>query len=341
MAMSDYFLRTLFVHTPGTRLVLESDALKALHDEAPPRRLPLRAIDTVVVSGGVDVSTPLLVRCAEDGRLVAFVSRFGKPRAIVSGEAPGRGHLRLRQFEAHFDAERRLQLAKSIVAGKLDQMSWGLRQWARDLDDELATQLRDLAGSVEADREGAVVAASRDAALGIEGIATRRYFGGLGIALRSGAWKGRNRRPARDPVNATLSFLYGMARLAVQGAVHVSGLDPCCGFLHGDTDGQPALVLDLLEEFRPSVDRVVVTLFNRHQLRAEHFELDALGSCSLTADGREVVMNAWHTHRMSKVKVAKAVAPIPRAAMPLVQANAMANALRRGAPYVSHRMAVA
>lgn len=66
--MTSYFLRTLFVHTAGTRLVLEGDAVRALRDDAPPRRLPLNAIDCITVLSGIDISTPLLTRCAEDGR---------------------------------------------------------------------------------------------------------------------------------------------------------------------------------------------------------------------------------------------------------------------------------
>lgn len=338
--MSDYFLRTLFVHTPGTRLVLEGDAVRALTDDKPPRRLPLRAIDTIVVAGGVDVSTPLIVRCAEDGRLVAFVGRYGRPRALVSGAFDGRGRLRKLQYAAHFDAERRSRVGRSIVRGKILQMSWGLRQWARDLDPPEDRRLRGMADEIEHLLPELDVPSTRESVLGVEGATSRLYFEGLAVALRGRDWPGRKRRPARDPVNATMSFLYGMARIAVHGGVEVAGLDPYCGFLHGDADGQPSLVLDMLEEFRPGVDRVVVTMFNRHQLADSHFEVDALGSCSLTQEGREVVMSVWHAHRMSKVDIRGAVAPLPRAALPLVQAYAMANAMRHGTDYEPHRMPV-
>ena len=126
----------------------------------------------------------------------------------------------------------------------------------------------------------------------------------------------------------------------MQQSLHVAGLDPYCGFLHGDTDAQPALVLDLLEEFRPGVDRFVVGLFNKRQLRAEHFDCDALGAVSLNAEGRSVVLDAWHAHRMSTIEVAGLVEHVPRAVLPLVQANAMANAIRYDDTYRAHRMVV-
>lgn len=340
--MSDYLLRTLFVHTPGTRLVLDVDAVKALRDDAPTKRLPLLAIDTIVVTSGVDVSNPLLLRCAEDGRLVAFVSRFGKPLAMVEGPFDGRGQLRRQQYGLHADAAARAAMSAAIVSGKISQMAWALRQWARDMDDGAKAQgLRDCAQLLAGDRERVAEGLTRESLLGVEGLASRRYFGGMRLALRQRTWPGRRRRPPTDPVNAALSFLYGMARIAVHGGIHVAGLDPYCGFLHGDGDAQPALVLDLLEEFRPEVDRVVVTLFNKRQLRDDHFESDALGAVTLTTSGRAVVMDAWHAYRMSSVEVAGVIESVPRAVLPLVQANAMANSIRYGVTYSAHKLVVA
>ena len=134
--MTEYFLRTLFVHTPGTRLILEGGAVKALRDDKAPRRLPLTQIDSIVVGGGVDVSTPLLLKCAEDGRIVAFVSRYGKPRAVLEGPTSGRGRLRGLQYERRRDAELRTAMAADLVGGKLGNLRWGLNQWSRDADAE-------------------------------------------------------------------------------------------------------------------------------------------------------------------------------------------------------------
>ena len=66
-------------------------------------------------------------------------------------------------------------------------------------------------------------------------------------------FRGRNRRPPRDPVNAVLSFLYAV--LIKQAAVTALtvGFDPYLGFYHQPRYGRPALALDLVEEFRPLI----------------------------------------------------------------------------------------
>lgn len=337
--MTSYFLRTLFVHTAGTRLTLDGDAIRALREDVPARRLPLNAIDCITVLSGIDISTPLLTRCAEDGRIVAILSRYGKPRALVEGPDSGRGQLRRAQYQAHFDDERRDGMARSFVDGKVRQMIWALRQWARDANSETIDLLRETSQSLHDDRES-LANVSRAQALGIEGTASRRYFSAFSNVLKSHGFPGRQRRPPQDPVNAALSFLYSMTRLSVHGAVHAAGLDPYCGYLHGDRDSQPSLVLDLMEEFRPAADRVAVSLFNRRQLRDEHFEASLTNAVSLTEAGRELVMRTWHQHRTQEVKLRSARMVVPNAAVPIVQANLLANALRSNGPYLPHELVV-
>lgn len=279
-------LRTLFVHSPGTRLVLEGGSIKALREGEPTRRLPLQAIDTLVVLGGVDVSTPLLLHCAENQRVVAFLSRYGKPRAVVEGSLAGRSQLRRLQYAAHADPGRRAELASCVVRGKLRQMSWALRQTARTAAEDEAPRLRQVAGALEfatSTTEGL----PRPELLGVEGEATRRYFTAYGSALRDSPWKGRHRRPLTDPMNALLSWCYGMTRIAVQGAVAVAGLDPGTGFLHGDRASQPSLVLDLMEEFRPTADVLAAKLWNTRKVQPKHFATRVSGAVELTTEGRE------------------------------------------------------
>lgn len=337
--MTYYYLRTLFVHSAGTRLILDGDSVKALRDDSPPRRLPLNAIDSLIAFGGVDVSTPLLTRCAEDGRTVAFLSSFGKPRAVVLGTDSGRGALRLAQYRAHLDVLRRSELAVSFVEGKRRQMLWALRQWARAATGEARSRLRRQADLLET-YSAKLATANRDTALGLEGAMTRAYFEGLNLALMSHQWPGRAKRPPTDPVNATLSFLYGMARAAAHGGVHAAGLDPYAGFLHGDRSDQPSLVLDLLEEFRPGVDRLVTKLFNLEVLKNQHFDQDVSGAVHLTDQGREILLQAWHDWRGESVRVQGFREPIPRAALPGVQATRLALALRTGSRYEPHRYVV-
>jgi CRISPR-associated protein Cas1 len=109
--------------------------------------------------------------------------------------------------------------------------------------------------------------------MGMEGHAANLYFGGFAGMVRNPAFSftDRNRRPPRDPINACLSFGYAMLLSRAVAAVWGAGLDPHVGMLHEPGRGKPALALDLMEEFRPLIDRLVLRLINRRQLGPADF----------------------------------------------------------------------
>jgi CRISPR-associated protein Cas1 len=83
-------------------------------------------------------------------------------------------------------------------------------------------------------RDAAEQAADLQALLGIEGTAAALYFEHFDSMLKqrepwSFDWRGRNRRPPRDPVNAMLSLGYSMLAKELTGVCHAVGLDPFLG----------------------------------------------------------------------------------------------------------------
>ncbi|CAA9216044.1 MAG: CRISPR-associated protein Cas1, partial [uncultured Chloroflexia bacterium] len=142
---------------------------------------------------------------------------------------------------------------------------------------------------------------------GAEGEAARAYFGVFGYMVRgdrdSFEMDGRTRRPPRDRVNALLSFLYALVRAECSAGLEGVGLDPQVGYLHALRPGRPALALDLMEEFRPVLaDRLAITLINRRQLQAEHFEALPGGAMHLSDEGRKVVLTAYQRRKEEEVQ---------------------------------------
>ncbi|HQU47460.1 MAG TPA: CRISPR-associated endonuclease Cas1, partial [Pirellulales bacterium] len=115
---------------------------------------------------------------------------------------------------------------------------------------------------------------SLDRLRGLEGQGAALYFSQFGKLLRVPQFDftHRNRRPPRDPVNACLSFGYAVLGSLVESQAQRCGLDPTLGFLHQAAYGRPSLALDVLEEFRPLVDGLVLRLLNRRQLGPNDFE---------------------------------------------------------------------
>jgi CRISP-associated protein Cas1 len=322
-------LNTLYVTTPGTSLHLDGDALRIAHPERPGRHLvPLVRVDHLVAWNGVDLSDDLLHRCAADGRSVTWLTRNGRFLARVSGPQAGSPLLRLAQYRAYEDPDRRLRVSAAFVAGKLHNYRQLVLRSARDTSGDRQSNLRDIAARHATALADLASARNLSTVMGIEGRAARDYFQGLDL-LAPGVRAGRSKRPPLDPVNCLLSFGYGMLRVSVQGALEQVGLDPYLGYLHGIRPGKPALALDLMEELRPLlVDRLVLTLVNRGQLSRRHTETLPGGAVQLTDDGRKFFLEQWSAARSRTWHHAALDRDLPAALLPLVQARLLTRHLR-------------
>ncbi len=102
----------------------------------------------------------------------------------------------------------------------------------------------------------------------LEAQAGRAYFATLRAHLhQEWVFPSRKRRPPPDPVNVLLSATYMLLTEAVYSATVLAGLDPYRGFYHAERPGRPALVLDLMEEFRLLIsDSAVLALVNKRMI---------------------------------------------------------------------------
>src|SRR5579859_5980972 len=284
----------LYVQDERVSLTLKDDAIRVNRPDQPPLSLPLMAIGGIVTFGAISVSPWLIQRCAADGRPLVLMQRSGRFGARVEGPCHGNVVLRQAQYRAADDRSRALEIARAIVAGKVQASRRVLQRGSRETTGTRAAKLDKAADSL-ADLLPLIQAAGDVAELlGYEGAGGAAYFGAFSALLPDGwAFDRRQRRPPRDPVNAMLSFLYSIVRNEVVNALEATGLDPQIGYLHGVRPGRPALALDLQEEFRaPLADRLVLSLLNRKQVAPSDFKEEMGGSVILEQRAREAVLGA-------------------------------------------------
>lgn len=140
---------------------------------------------------------------------------------------------------------------------------------------------------------------------------------------------GRQRRPPRDPVNAVLSFVYSLLTTDCTSALESVGLDPQMGFLHSLRPGRPALALDLMEEFRhPFADRLVLSLFNRQQVKSVDFIERPGGAVLMNESARKTVLTAYQKRKQDEVGHPLIQGTVPIGLLPFIQARLLARFIR-------------
>lgn len=244
---------------------------------------PLIHLESLTIANrGVSISAEAVRECTERGIPIYFISSTGTPYAsLYSAGLIGTVATRRAQLEAYHQ-RRALDLVLAFGIGKLKNQSNLLKyiaKYRKETAPALYQELRLSATEIidqiiELDRlrtypeyqaGTATVNDVRAEIMGIEGQAAQIYWRALARVLPEEVhFPGRIGRGAKDPVNASLNYAYGILYGQVERCLVLAGLDPYAGFLHVDRPGKPSLTLDFIEEFRPVVvDRTVLGMFNK------------------------------------------------------------------------------
>ncbi|MBK8481684.1 MAG: CRISPR-associated endonuclease Cas1 [Proteobacteria bacterium] len=281
------------------KLGIESgNLLRVSTRDAEPYQVRLRDVSQVAVYGNVQVTTQALRALATKGIPLTLFSYGGWFYGMLTGLTHRNVLLRECQFSAARDGGRALAVARSLVAQKIRNQRTMLRRNRR-------AELRNALVDLQRDLDHAMVAPSVESLLGIEGTAARTYFQSFADMLReplNGAFdfKGRNRRPPRDPVNALLSFAYALLVKDWTLALTAVGFDPHLGFYHRPRYGRPSLALDLMEPFRPLIaDSVVLVALNTKVVAEDDFSR-GVGAVALKDAARRRFIEAYE-RRMNEL----------------------------------------
>src|SRR5439155_14906856 len=240
----DVQLNTLYVIPRGATLRRDHLTVRVEVDRQARLSVPIHQLEGVAVFGGIHVTPQIMALCAEHGVAVTFLTESGRLLCRVDAPSSGNVLVRREQYRRADQPERRADVARCVVAGKVQNARNLLLRGGRETD--VAADQAAVAAAVNhlADTLPALGrAADVDSVRGHEGDAARVYFETFPALVRQNreAFRpnGRSRRPPLDPMNALLSFLYGLLLADCSAAAAAAGLDPSVGFLHVDRPGRP------------------------------------------------------------------------------------------------------
>jgi CRISPR-associated protein Cas1 len=262
-------MATVYVREQGATIRKNGEQLRVTQQQRELFTIPLANLEQLILLGNVQITTPAAALLMRTGVDVVFMSTYGTYQGRMIRLGSKFAQLRHLQLRLCDDARRAMEIAAQIVEGKINNQRVVLQR-RTDPDERIRSALSGMADMLRQ----ASGARDLDQLRGFEGRAAAWYFEGMRAFFHPDwGFETREYHPPPDPANALLSFAYTLLRKDIEAKIQLVGLDPYLGFFHALGYDRPALALDLMEEFRPSIaDIVVLSLVMGGHITLDDFE---------------------------------------------------------------------
>lgn len=269
-------MAVVYVADQGSFISKKGDRLYVYKGPMLHRWFHTKDISSLILVGNIQLTAQTLGYLLKNRIDTVFLTYYGRYKGRLISEFGKNIELRISQFSYLAELCNREELATCYIIGKITNMQRHLALRKKKNAHPLITDAI-IKNSAILERVKLGIP-NLEVLRGFEGIAAKNYFAAFPALIYQAAFpfKGRNRRPPKDEVNALLSLGYTFLMNQVMSAANICGLDPYYGALHDIAYGRQSLVLDIMEEFRPLVDNLIITLINRKEIRPEHFRYNLI-----------------------------------------------------------------
>ncbi|WP_421847596.1 CRISPR-associated endonuclease Cas1 [Marinomonas sp.] len=245
---------------------------------------PWQSISAVLLVGAHHITTPALKAAMQAGVAIHFANGFGHYQGVSAGLSPSHLGADFWLLQAQYLQQQdvALQISQALIHGRIAGIKAVINR-----RDKTAPELNKLQRFAEKLNQ----ANDLDQLRGYEGQASKLLWSFFKRYLaEEWGFTGRNRRPPKDPINAMLSLGYSFLYSLIDSINRTVGLFPWQGALHQRHGNHHTLASDLMEPWRYLVERVVLTLVSRSQIKPEDFA-DTENGCQMSSAARKTLLN--------------------------------------------------
>ncbi len=276
----------IFITRQGTKIRRKDNQIVVYLNDNKIGAFPINQIKKLFLFGNIEISMPsinfLLSRDAE----IYLLSNTGKFKGLITNtKLESNYNLRLKQYHSLINPTQNLKMAKYFVFRKIET-----------IEKFTGTKLSDLKNLL-------MNSENYNEILGIEGTASAFFFTVLREELKDKniGFEKREYRPAKDPVNASLSLVYSLYYSLLFSILQAKGYDPYIGYLHKKRGSHAVLVSDFMELFRVDLSKFVIVMFNNEFISKDNFTISSNG-CYLKEDSLKKFLQAFKENYIDNKK---------------------------------------
>lgn len=285
-------MASIYITENGTYLHKRGGKLLINKEETTITEVPLELVENITVTNTTQISSSLITECLTKNIPISWMSTSGKMYGSLLAPSFVDIFKQKQQFDLIEEKDFYFKLAQKIVSAKIHNQLVLLRRYNRNIKSEKVHELINYLANTQ---KNIKYTSDNNELLGYEGLASRTYFSALGMLINKPfQFTKRTKQPPRDPFNAMLSMGYSILFNEILSNIIAIGLHPYIGFFHQLAKGHPALVSDLIEEWRAViVDALVISLIKRGSITENMFTLNKKG-CYFSPEGKKIFLNAYN-----------------------------------------------
>ena len=222
-----------YLHLKNKQLLIDHEGKTVGHVPVEDLGILLLEHPAIVITQGV------ILACQKNNVVLVFCDERHLPYSILLPLCEGNSlHSKVLKQQINISEPNKKQIWKNIVQQKIQQQALTLKTTGKNYHELVRMGAKVKSGDTE----------------NMEAQAARKYW-----PLLMG--KGFVRDFEADGVNALLNYGYSIIRAMIARAIVGTGLHPALGLFHRNQYNGLALADDLMEPFRPWVDRIVYGIF--------------------------------------------------------------------------------
>lgn len=286
-------MSTLYIVEQGTALRVKHQQFHVLQQKELLFKVPVMEVTNIILFGYCHLSYGAVQTALFRDIPIIYYSSQGYYQGELNRKIQPKVTYLLQQVKRQSEEKFICQQAATIVRAKLNNSRILLMRMNRrnqnQIVDEATIKLKQIIRNLTTNTSLEVIR-------GYEGKGASIYFQGLsGLFQGEFTFSQRTLRPPKDPINSLLGFGYTLLCQHLISNVQLAGLHTDFGNLHTPRNNHPALVLDLMEEFRAQiVDSLVVYFVNKKIFSPEDFTLpDEQGAVYLKQESLKKFLKYW------------------------------------------------
>jgi CRISP-associated protein Cas1 len=294
--------RSYYLFNPGRMSRKDNTLFFIATDEAGnetgKKALPIETISDLFIFGSIDANSALYNFLGKESIAVHFFDYYEHyTGSFMPKDYLLSGKMVIAQTQAYLNNNTRIGVAQAFIEGGVFNMLKNLKYYerrGRDTDPMIE--------QIETYQKSIPTTKSIPELMGIEGNCRQTYYQAFELIINDFEMGNRTKQPPSNEINALISFANMMCYTTVLGQIYHSQLNPTISFLHEPGERRYSLALDIAEIFKPLlVDRMIFKLFNKREIRSEHFDKQ-MNSCRLNEAGRKIVVREWDERLKETIK---------------------------------------